>query len=345
MFMNARRPLMTALALTLAQGAAFAQYRVDRGGPDAPPTGGVEISPELARRLGVVDPSDASMQSTIAWNKRRAEVERELKLLRHKHFRNKNSDIRQAGLLKLRAYTDPPAFAAMLEVFQGEGREVEEGMLDHFFDQATEEGDAAIAWAAVFGKSDRFRESALGRLYRRYGPTGSVPTRIQAIIAEGLEPRRASVNANAARAAEVLRLYQAIPMMIQAQAGGGGGGGGGGERPALAYIYIGTQRSFIADLNPVVGENAVAFDPVPGVITEGTVLRVTDAFVTTVIGPINTSLQNLANAGWDGRTTAHLGTDDAAWRRWWEREFRPYRAEVAAYQATLVGPPAELAGW
>ncbi|MBL8763565.1 MAG: hypothetical protein JNM07_04765 [Phycisphaerae bacterium] len=42
----------------------------------------------------------------------------------------------------------------------------------------------------------------------------------------------------------------------------------------ISNVYVATQRSFISDLNPVVGQSAVGFDPVPAPLTEGVRLLV-----------------------------------------------------------------------
>lgn len=41
-----------------------------------------------------------------------------------------------------------------------------------------------------------------------------------------------------------------------------------------ANVYVATQRSFISDLDPIVGESAVGFDPTTGVVPEGVTLLV-----------------------------------------------------------------------
>jgi len=41
-----------------------------------------------------------------------------------------------------------------------------------------------------------------------------------------------------------------------------------------AYVLVGTQQSYVADLDPVVAENAVAFNPIMGVVGSGTSLEV-----------------------------------------------------------------------
>ncbi len=42
----------------------------------------------------------------------------------------------------------------------------------------------------------------------------------------------------------------------------------------ISNIFIARQASFVSDLTPIVGESAVGFDPVPGVLTTGVVLQV-----------------------------------------------------------------------
>ncbi|MFN0011831.1 MAG: hypothetical protein ACKVS8_09335 [Phycisphaerales bacterium] len=42
----------------------------------------------------------------------------------------------------------------------------------------------------------------------------------------------------------------------------------------ISNIFIARQASFVSDLTPIVGESAVGFDPVPGVLTTGVVLAV-----------------------------------------------------------------------
>jgi hypothetical protein len=160
-----------------------------------------------------------------------------------------------------------------------------------------------------------------------------VSWRVKKIISNGMLQSSDEVAGAAAQLAENLNLVEAIPQMInlQVQTPGGNsvalGERGGG---ALAFIQVGTQQAFVSDLTPVVGDSAVAFDPTISVLTEGTVLRIDDAVVTTYRTIIHYPLTRLANANWDGRSTASMKFDNKKWSEWFTKEFMPYREKVAA---------------
>jgi hypothetical protein len=224
------------------------------------------------------DPSAPDQKAVTEFNKARRLAEKELRKIKTKHFGPiRKTEIRQAGILKLRDFKDVPALSAMITVMADEEGDVRGAVLDHLADQKTEQADAAIAWVAIFEKNRSFRAEALDRIARRTRENkGEVPLPAQSAVVAGLKSGKASYATAAGQVASFMRLFEAIPMMAAAQAGPQGGYyGGQPDTPdqELAYIVIGTQRSFIADLNPVVGENAVGFDPQVGVITEGVVPR------------------------------------------------------------------------
>jgi hypothetical protein len=286
------------------------------------------------------DEGDPFDRQVLADNRKRFLAEKELRKLRLKYFGPiRKNEIRQAGIARLREYTDPAVFPALLSAFEREGPDVRLAVLDHLMDQASQAGDASLAWAAVFDADQTIRAEAAERVVKRAGVTGLAPLGVQSVIAEGLRRGGSEAAGSAAYLAYRLKLYEAIPMMIQAQAAGSGSSSGnspGEPKGALAYIVIGRQTSFVADLTPVVGENAVGFDPTPGVITEGSVLTVYDAFVTVYHTAVYNWMSELAQAGWGGKSVAHLGRDPKKWNDWYTREFLPYRAaqEAAAAKAT-----------
>ena len=73
---------------------------------------------------------------------------------------------------------------------------------------------------------------------------------------------------------------------------------------ALADILVATQQAFVQDLQPVVGDSAVGFDPELGVVTSGTILRVMGAYVVTYRTEVHNSLVGLSSRAWGGRSTA-----------------------------------------
>lgn len=267
------------------------------------------------------------------------EMERELRRIRARHFRGiRNQEIRQIGIRKLRVFNDPIVFDSMLEIFRREDDDARAAVLDHFLDQGTEEGNVTLGWAAVFDRDEWIREAALERI-KKINENGEIPRSVQSVVAQGLRSGKERELAAAANAAASLRLYDAIPMLINAQIGAGPASGRSSDRAggALAYIVVGTQQAFISDLTPVVGAGAVGFDPTLSVITSGTVMQVNDAIVYTYRLDVHYALTRLASAGWGGQPTAHLGFDNAAWVRWYKEEFLPYRERAERQQADSGG--------
>lgn len=303
----------------------------------------VEGSGDARSRVGIVKVPDANSPAEIAYResqKKRVEMEKELRKIRARYFRGiRNTEIRQVGLSKLREFTDPAVYPTLLELFAYEDKDVRGEVLQLLIDQQSDEADAAIAWAAVFDDDQWFRQQATERLVARVkDPPNGVSNRVKSVIALGLKDHRNRVIEAAAQMAAPLRLYEAIPMLINAQVGRGTAAGGGGTADrgegALAYIMIAQQVAFVSDLTPVVGDSAVAFDPTLAVATDGVYIRVIDAVVITYRTAVNRALIGLANAGWDGRDTSAFGWDQRKWHEWYTAEFKPYREKVEAAAAT-----------
>lgn len=317
-----------ALLVTLATVAA------PPGSHTAPGVAGGGESGVAVVRLPA--PDAATEQAYRDAQKKRVEAERELKTIRAQYFKGiRNTEIRQVGISKLRKFDDPALYPSLLELFKNDEQDVRAAILDMLIDQRSDEADAAIAWAAVYGNDKWFREEAAKRLLDRSKEAG-VSHRVQSVIAIGLRDRETGPIVAAAEMANILKLYEAIPMLINAQVAGGGGGqrrADDGGDPALAYILVGQQIAFVSDLTPVVGDSAVAFDPTLSVATDGVILRVIDAYVITYRVDVHNALVGLANKGWDGRDTASMGWDEQKWRDWYAKEFVPYRASLASEKA------------
>lgn len=152
----------------------------------------------------------------------------------------------------------------------------------------------------------------------------SYPVGVARVVAEGLRTRREHTMAAAADLASVLGMYEAIPGLIAGQVSGTGfgQGGAGTERTGdLAWIMIGQQQTFVADLTPIVGDNAVGFDPELGVVTEGVILRIKDAAIYAYSFDVHNSLVAMADTatGLSGESTASMGFDTEKWVAWWEK--------------------------
>lgn len=298
--------------------------------------------PEWMARL-VPAPDSPESKAYAAAQRSRLALEKQLKLIRANHFRSiRNLEKRQLGILKLREFTDPAAFPSLLTLFEREDNDVRSAVLNHLADQRSDQADATLAWAAVFGVDDWQRSTAQNLLYTRVRVQGAPSDRVRTILAGGLADGREEPAAAAASLIDRLDQFTFIPSLINAQTTGGSGGGGGsggfgGNTGAIATILIGTQQAFVSDLTPVVGDSAVAFDPTISVLTEGSYLSIGDAYVTTYRSAVHTALVNLSTRASGGRSTAGLGYSPKAWNDWYTKEFLPAQA---ASKAAASAPPA-----
>lgn len=294
--------------------------------PADPATGS---QPQTAPATPTLPPGDRAAEHRTG--PRRADLERELKKLRFEYFRKaRNPETRQVGIDRMRTYTDPAVFDLLVEVFGDEGPDAQQALVEHLAAQGSAEGFASLAWVAIFHASEPLRARAAETLAGSLPADRPVPDRVRWAVAAGLSRRSETELAAAAGLAQSLRLFEAIPMLINAQVRAAAVNTATEPQGAIAWILVGQQQTFVSDLNPVVGESAVAFDPVLSVLTTGTVVRVINAVVVSYNVDVHRSLVRLADAGWDGRTTAGLGWDGAAWSKWYREEFLPYRAALAA---------------
>ncbi len=324
------RRTRTILALALLAGTTAIPARAQDEGP-----AGVTDSaaPAWMKSLGIDPASDVAKQYE-AQAEARKQAEKDIRRLRLKHFGQlRNTAIRQEGILKLRQYTDPALFPLMVDVFAREQDDVRFAVLDIFAESNTPEGDAALAWQAIFGRDNTIRDESTSRLAMRNAKHGTVEERVKLVVYEGLKSKSETTLVRSANLAESLGIVEAIPWLAAAQvnaAPSGASGGGGGSRPgALAWIAIGTQTAYVADLEPVISENAVAFDPQVAAITSGVVVRVLDAVVVTYHIEVHYALRRLASKAWGN--DVDLGWSYGAWRRWYKIELLPElaRREVA----------------
>ncbi|MBA4028450.1 MAG: hypothetical protein C0475_04845 [Planctomyces sp.] len=317
------------------------------GGLATASTDDLELSIEarrLLQSLGIDSGTHTDLTSRLiaADDRQRLEaLSKRLHVLVTHFFRPRSGPIvHEVGPALLKDYTDPRLFEAMLERFDLTSDDSQWVLLDHMRRLGTPESEAAIAFAAVIDRDGPLAEKAaqtLVRMARDRAESGgdlAPPRPVQELLARALaRPNYRNAASRAGEIAASLRLLDALPMMIAAQAGRRVGDRDG--RRARAFIAITQQTPFVADLNPVVGDNAVAFDPVIGVLTTGTVFSVGQTAVISAgtASAFNPRLlratQELASFGWGGRAVEHLGASDDRWRSWLSAEFKPYRAAVA----------------
>lgn len=275
----------------------------------------------------VAEMADQDSEAVRLYRSRQAELrrmERELRRLNATYFRTRHVETRQIGLYRLRQYTDPAAFPAMLEVFERSGDDVRAGVLDHLADLDHPDADTTLAWAAVFGATQAWRADARERLVRRVEEVGSVSDPIKFVVAGALQKHNQEEVVAGAEVADLLSIYQVIPYLINAQVSGGSSEAreSGGS---LAWIVIGRQISFVADLTPIVADRAVAFDPQLAVVTEGVILRVDDAYVVTYLPQVSRVLNRMGTRLTGSRTDG-MGYDQRAWWKWHDEVFLPAMA-------------------
>jgi hypothetical protein len=300
----------------------------------------VGVAPSGGGQPGVVkvpNPDDPAVKQYAATQKQRVQAEKEMRKLRVEFFDNiRNTEIRQIGISKLRQYADKPfLYPSLLREFARSGDDVRRGILDMLEAQQTEEGDTTLAWTAVFDKDPTWRKLAADRLQRRIAAGAEAGGRIKQVISLGLKPGATNEEMKiAAGLAQQLNVFEAIPLLINAQVTGSSTGlGGGGGDTSIAYILVGTQQAYVADLEPVVGDSAVAFDPTIAVVTEGTYLRIIDAHVITYRMEVHNALIDLSTRAM-GKPTDDLGFDQPRWRAWFEQEFKPYWEAKKAEEAS-----------
>jgi len=248
------------------------------------------------------------------------EVEQDLRRVFYRFFKStRNPEMHEQGWRELERFMDDPrVFELMLELFENKPIEIKRALLEMFVKAATGDADVILAWVAVFDHDDEMRTWAAGRLTERIGE-GEPSNRIQRVLEGALVSGDDDAAIASASLVRRFNLIKAIPYLIQAQA-----------QPqredvrtgAIAQIIVGTQQAFVANLTPVVANNAVGFQPTIGVVTDGVVLRVMDAVVWSYRTEVHRDLVGMTSDAW-GRSTASLGYDHRKWFEWYEDEFKP----------------------
>jgi len=316
-----------------------ASQPADAGDPYQAPTGlddpRVGLLTRLPDRGGVPPIVDMLYGPSREELNRRAsarQYKQQLRRIRHLHFgTTRVPELRAEGIERIGEFVDPAAFHPMIEVFGHEQDDVRLAMLDHFM-QHGDNGQAALAWAAIHSDDMAIRNEATGRMV-------SPPAAPALKVLDGALRSNEHEVANAAGAlAGSLHAIQTIPLLMFAQATRDPAPQDEGD---LAWIAFETQHAYVQNLLPVVGDNAGAFQPILGIINEGIVLRVLDAVVIVYRTEIHQSLVSMTTADW-GQSTAHLGYDMGAWWHWYNDEYVPFKNEQAklrALGAPVVGDP------
>ncbi|MBM4107986.1 MAG: hypothetical protein FJ255_04135 [Phycisphaerae bacterium] len=282
--------------------------------------------PEWARRLAI-DPSDPRLDEFKQMRRRQMEFEKRIKKVRFDSLRATNRpDVRAKGLATLNDLTDPAAFTPLVELLADQGPDVNQWLVGHFSSLKSDEADATLAWLALNSRDSELAADAGRALVGRVAQSGVISMRVQRVVVGALQSDADRIVLAGANLAETLGLWQMIPHLINAQVSQGSSADRQGP---LAWILVGEQTAFVADLTPIVAPGAVAFDPQVATITTGTLLVIHDAVVTTVRFEVADVLHRMA-ARHVGSDTSRLGFDAGAWKRWHEEVFVPWARAQAA---------------
>ncbi len=236
----------------------------------------------------------------------------------------RDPELRATGLALLREWRDPASLLVMHRLLRREKDDVRRAMLDHF-ESLESPGQGALAWIAIHDEDPKLRGEAQRRLQRPADPAAL------AILDEALRGTRHDAVNRAGLLAGHLEAIAAIPHLIFAQVAADDVP----EEGDLAWIAIGSQISYVADLVPVVGNGVGAFQPIPGTIMEGVVLQVRDAVAVSYRTDVHRSLVAMTSRI-HGSPTGDLGYDPAAWWRWFDGEFVP--ANLARTELDRAAP-------
>jgi hypothetical protein len=291
-----------------------------------PETGGV---PPIVQLMHGPGPAE------IERRKLEREYEKQIRRIAYEHLgKIRVPETRARGIAAICELDDPVAFMPMIEVLAGEADDVRLAMVDHFA-ACGKEGQAALAWVAIHDKDPGLRAEARSRLGE------PAPAPVLRVLDGALRSPRHEIASRAGLVAGAVNALETIPLLIFAQAAPGGSDEPMGD---LAWIAIEKQRAFIAALIPIVGDGVAAFQPIPGVVSEGVILRVYDAVVVIYRTEIHRVLVGMTSRDW-GQPTGHLGYDMDRWWAWYNDEYLPFKNEqirAAALAATAreAGNPA-----
>ncbi|MCH8164232.1 MAG: hypothetical protein IH889_01340 [Planctomycetes bacterium] len=250
---------------------------------------------------------------------------KQLRLIRHKFLGHmKAQELRARGIAQLKEFIDPAAFMPMIEVLVREDDDVRLAMLDHFTAQG-EQGQATLAWIAIYDRDSQIRYEAAERM------TSPVSASVLGVLDTALRSPKHRVANNAGILAGGINALQAIPLLIFAQITADEVE----KKGDLAWIAIATQRVFVARVEAIIDNNVAVFVPIPGVVSEGVIMRVMDAVVVNYRTDVHRSLVAMTTNDW-GQSTKYLAYDIRQWWQWYNSEYVLFKNEQARQAQAAV---------
>lgn len=178
-------------------------------------------------------------------------------------------------------------------------------------------GQVQLIHYAVIG-DDLIRQSAIDAL-----PTPLAP-RAESALARYLEGDRELFINRAAMVGSAHASAALIPPLIAAQYAPPKA-----KRGDEAWIAIGKTINYIAGAVPVVGDESGAFQPIPGTIFEGSVLRIMESMVEIYRTEVHFALNTVVERS-IGQPAPPFGYDAARWQAWFSNDFPRLAAAHAA---------------
>lgn len=269
-------------------------------------------------------PAMPTQGSTRAYIIARRAFEKDIRRIKGQYLGSKEfGPTRARGLEELEKFTEAAAIEPLIAVLRKEKEDARQWLFAHLAERVDREiGQATLAWLAIYDSEQWVREAALARLA---GPSART-TRF--VVERALQSPNLEVVSGGAGAAGALHLVEAIPHLIVAQQPPATSTSGRGD---LAYINVGTQRWLVTDLQPVVGDASVGFDPTLSTFTDGTVVRIIDAVAEFYNLDAHNALVNIVKE--DFGQPVDFGFDVPRWKQWYEQEYLPFAQARAARQA------------
>jgi hypothetical protein len=278
--------------------------------------------PDRGELPPMVDPALARSVALKARAAAHSPAQRTLRALARRHFGGQRVEAtRTEGLRLLTLHADAASLFAMPFTLASEADDVRSAVIAHLQDTGSD-GQAALAWTAIHHDDPEWRRLATEAIEHPLDP------KVLAALQVGLSASAHETVVRAGRLAGALDARLAIPHLIATQYSADSIE----KEGDLAWIAIGTQRSYVANLIPVAGDGSGAFQPVPGIINEGFVMRVQDAVAIVYRTEIHRVLVDMTSAA-TGTDTSDNGWSLGAWRDWYNREYLPRALADAARAA------------
>jgi hypothetical protein len=269
----------------------------------------------------IVEMAQRPTQQELDFLARSRDFSQQIRRIRRKHLgAMRVQALRDEGIAQLVELEDPAAFKPLIEELQREKDDVRLAIFDHFANQG-DEGQAALAWVAIYDEEAPMRHEATRRLV---APASKPVLRV---LDKGLRSPVHDIANNAGIVTGAVHALETIPLLIFAQATADPVRTEGD----LAWILHTTQHAYVAGIEPAVGSGVGAFRPIPGIVQEGVLLRVVDAIAIFYRTEIHRVLVVMTTDDW-GQSTEHLAYDMRAWWEWYNAEYVPFKNQQIAEQ-------------